>query len=171
MLKSASNKMILDTILNNQRIKKYIFDIHNNIKLMKQKEKKERNCLLFKYKQCHIDDINIIQNPIKNKKINLLKHSLSLSNANLNNFKINNDYFNSIKIADNYKNNINNINNKDKFSYHSQKMVNSFINSTKDETKGMLTINYNLFKRYKNKTKKNIRYFNYNNPNNKIISK
>ena len=150
-LKSASNKMILDTILNNQKIKNYIFEINNNIKFMKQKEKKKRNFLLFKYKQCHIDEINIISNPIKNAKINKLRHSLSLSNVDLNNFKINNNFFNNIKKTDNCKNNINN---KGKFSYRSQKIVNNLINSTKDETKGMLTINYNLFKRYKIKTKK-----------------
>jgi len=152
-LKSASNKMILDAILNNQKIKKYIFDVDNNIRLMKHKEKSERNFLPFKYKQCHIDDINIISNPKKNKKIYKLKHSLSLSNVQLNNFKINNNFFNNIRKTDNYKQNIND---NDKFGYHSQKVVNKFINSTKDETIGMLTINYNLFKRYRIKKKNNM---------------
>ena len=166
LLKSASNKMILDTILNNQKIKKYIFDIHNNIRVLRHQEKNKKNSLLFKYKQCHIDDINIISNPIKNKKIYKLKHSLSLSNVDLNNLK-NNIIFNNIKKTDNYKNIINN---SDKFNFHSQKIVNRFINSTRDETKGMLTINYNLFKRFGIKKKNNIRYLNYKCPNNKIIN-
>ena len=163
ILKGASNRMILDILFNNQKIRKYILSKNKakttNLKSNNElKNKKNYFYPKFILKKCNIDNIQLISN--KNDNINYnknkLRHSLSVLLNNMNKMKIKNNgpllRASSFKIKNNLYNykpkkskknlkcEILNINNK------YDKIFNNFYNSKKekDEFKGMLTINYNF---------------------------
>ena len=165
IFKSCSNKMILDIILSDEKIKKKFFS--DNKKYKNNFEKETKNIIFSpQYKECHIDNIQLISNQKENKIINKLKHSLSLSYANLDNIKIDENFPYIIrKPSLNIKNHFisnkkNKINTKEKQVISSPKSlkITSYSN-TIDETKGMLTINYSYFRRNKNKSKISIKKF------------
>lgn len=151
ILKGASNKMILDIIFNNQKMKNIFFNtVTNNNNLKKIKKKTVSFSPKYNYKECHTDNIQLSPNIKKNK----FKHSLSFYSTNMDNIKLNN-IFPNINNNFSIKNNINNGNinvENNNHLYSSQKLLKNFT-TKKDEVKGMLTVNYNL-----NKIKKNNKF-------------
>ena len=194
IIKGASNKMILDIIFNNQKFKNYFLskskdknkiiyldlngdneNMHkNNIKTIKSYPNLELT-------KCQTDNIQLISgknNYHHNKIFNKLRHSISSFSFDMNNMKFKNFPYlnkNSFKLRDNaYKlttkksaKNINE-NSNNKYINHSEKLLNIYNNSKRneryesDELKGMLTINYDNYKRKRINLKKNISNYNYN---------
>ena len=190
ILKSCSNKMILDMIINNQKLKNYFFSkkAKTKEKITKIKsynednvDKKEFN-IYHKYnlEKCHIDNIQLISNINKSDKNNKIRHSISSLWNNLNNIKFKNNFhfpiINTISLKDKKnslhkiktRKNIEILNNNDSnlnynYIHRSHKILKKYYNSKieRDETKGMLTINYYGHKRNKINLKtynKNFKY-------------
>ena len=180
ILKGCSNKMILDMIFNNSKIKNYFLSKNKiktitNLKSYDENNKKESNNYLKYYlEQCHIDNIQLISNKNDNNKKIKLRHSISSIWNNLDNIKFKNNFnfptISTISLKDNNSNlkkskakikieNINNNNNSNlnnKYIHRSHKLLNNYHSSKieTDETKGMLTINYYGHKRKKINLKK-----------------
>lgn len=178
ILKGASNKMFLDIIFNNEEFKNYILSNKNKNK-EKNKDKNFSNeskpnikLKTIKYEICDIDNIQI--NSIK-KKRNKFKHSISSFYSNIDNIKLKNNFPNIKTYSENNKKSFHKTKKKntlniqkygisnlgsDRYKY-SENLLNSFYNykRKKDEIKGMLTINYNIYKRNKNNLKNYISKF------------
>ena len=165
ILKGASNKMFLDMIFNNEHFKNYILDNNKNKYFTNKLNSIKLKSL--KYEKCNIDNFQF--NSIKNRR-KILNHSLSLFPSNIDSIKLKNNFPNiNISSESNKKGfqktknknyleiqqyDISNLN--DEKYRHSEKLLNSLYNykRKKDEIKGMLTINYNLYKKNKIKLKK-----------------
>ena len=138
LMKGSCNKMILDFIYNNPKIKNHFlsYDKINNEKY-KIKSKISSNDSLpnykYKFEKCHIDSLNLLSNKNQNKyfhqslsfltpKSNNLLHKRKIPIISVFNSEVKNNIFKSQQFLKPYK---------------------PRETETDEELKGMLTINYN----------------------------
>lgn len=130
IFKGSCNKMILDLIYNNPKIKKYFLSYDKN-KDNKYKLNSKNFLPLFNFEQCHTDNINLLS--VKNKNKHLRKSISALYKNNHTNpkYKIQKPQYLSLDEKNINSNNFINSHRKSKSK------------SIDDSIKGMLTINYN----------------------------
>jgi hypothetical protein len=153
ILKAASNKMFLDIIFNNQKMKNIFFNTNNNNKLKYDTLETKKKIVSFSpqtsFKKCNVDNIQLIMNNYdSNNRLRKLKHSLSFISSNADNIKL--KYFPPIKNSSikNQKNAFKSNQNMIHVLKNKNKIFFDFddIKKEKDEIEGMLTINYNHHK-------------------------
>ena len=164
IMKGSCNKMILDLIYNNPKVKKMLisnnkhnFSNDNKNDNYKPKIKIENSTSIplfkYKYEKCHTDSINIFSDIKSPKKF---KHSLSFLTPNSSR-----NLFPKKKISI-----IKSLNKVEKNNFFSSNNIleASKYRETDDEIKGMLSINYNILKNKKNNNiNKRYSYYKYKN--------
>ena len=160
IIKGSCNKMVLDIIYNNPKLRRN-FLYHNKNYFSNDNKKKLKlkldwsNSVPFlkqNLKKCHTDNINFLS---KKNSYNYFKHSLSFLSPKNQSSSLR-KRFKPIKSLN--TEGINNV-------YKSQDIIKENKNKKNDKIKGMLTINYNNFKyKMNNNIKKCYSY--YKNKNN-----
>ena len=155
IMRGSCNKMFLDLIYNNPKIKKIFFPINktnfSNDSKYKQKLKidsdNSKNYFKYKLEKCHTDSINLIsgRNPVKH-----FKKSLSFFSPNNHNLFLKKKFSIMKSLSSEKMSNYYNSENNSKRNKHKTK---------KDALKGMLSINYNSHKNLINNLKKRYTHF------------